>query len=131
MLPISLHRSEGVGFQLIRLERPAMGSLFEIFLGGDDTALLERLANEALDRVEWLEGQLSHYLPESEICQINAQAFRVSVDVSSTLMTLLLRLRRWSEVTEGALDCTAGKLVRLWGQFRRGQAHGSLEAPPD
>jgi thiamine biosynthesis lipoprotein len=117
--------------RLIRVSRPAMGSLFEIYAGGEDAGMLERIAGEALDRVDWLEQQLSHFLPDSDLCRINARAFEAAVPVAPDLFALLLRLRRWSEETQGAFDCTAGKLVRAWGFFRRGQANGESVAPPD
>lgn len=117
--------------QLIRVSRPALGSGFEIYLGGEDIAMLEAVGNAALDRVLWLEQQLSHFLPDSEICQINRRAFAEPVTVSPALLALLLRLRHWSEITEGAFDPTAGKLVRAWGFFRRGQAQGETVPLPD
>lgn len=117
--------------QLIRVSRPALGSAFEIYLGGEDPATLEALGYAALDRVLWLEQQLSHFLPDSEICQINRRAFQEPVAVSPAMMALLLRLRHWSEITEGAFDPTAGKLVRAWGFFRRGQLQGEAVSPPD
>ena len=116
---------------LIRVARPAMGSLFEIYAGGEDADALKRAAYDALDRVDWLEQQLSHYLPDSEICRLNARAYEETVAVSPNLFALLLRLRRLSAATEGAFDCTAGKLVCMWGFFRRGQAHGEAAEPPD
>lgn len=117
--------------QLLRAARPAMGSLFEIYLGGDHRATLETLAQEALDRVDWLEQQLSPYLPNSDLSRINAQAFAEPVPVAPNLWDLLLRLRHLSQVTEGAFDPTAGQLVRVWGFWRRGQMQGELIPPPD
>src|SRR5690349_3557892 len=105
--------------RLVKVARPAIGSLFEIYAGGEDVEGLERLAYAALDRVDWLEQQLSHFLPDSDISRINARAYAEPVPVSPNLFALLLRLRRWSEETEGAFDCTAGRLVRAWGFFRR------------
>ncbi len=117
--------------RLIRVSRPAMGSEFEIYLGGDDSDALERIGQAALDRVDWLEAQLSHFQPDSDICSINARAYAEAVPVAPNLFALLLRLRAWSEETEGAFDCTAGKLVRAWGFFRRGWIRGEPVAPPD
>src|SRR5690349_3170187 len=83
---------------LIRVSRPALGSQFEIILGGQDVEALEAVGYAALDRVNWLEQQLSHFFPDSEICQINCRAFSEPVTVSPSLFQLLLRLRRWSEL---------------------------------
>lgn len=116
---------------LLHLSRPAMGSIFEIFAFGDDEESLNCRLAETLDFVELLESQLSVYLPDSEISLINAAACRQPVQTAANLFSLLLRLREWSEKTEGAFDPTAGKLIREWGFYRRGHSHGKLtEAPP-
>lgn len=115
---------------LVKVARPAMGSLFEIYAGGGDPEGLERLGLEALDRVDWLEQQLSHYLPDSDISRINARAYHEPVVVQTGLFHLLARLRQSSVETEGAFDCTAGRLVREWGFFRRGALQGEEVRPP-
>ncbi len=107
-----------------------MGSLFEIYAGGDDLEAVEHAAYDALDRVGWLEQQLSHFLPESDVSQINARAYQEPVPVAPNLFALLVRLRRLSLETEGAFDPTAGKLVRTWGFFRRGLLRGERVTPP-
>jgi FAD:protein FMN transferase len=116
---------------IVKVERPAMGSLFQIFLEGDNSYELERLGYEALDRVDWLEQQLSHYLPDSDISQINAYALKESVSLAPNVTALLARCRQWSLETEGAFDITAGKLVRLWGFFKPGTVHGDAISLPD
>lgn len=116
--------------RVIRVSRPAMGSLFEIVAGGEDSDALEQIATAALNRVDWLEQRLSHFLPDSDLCLLNARAYAEPVLVPPYLMELLLRLRQWSERTDGAFDPTAGKLVRLWGFFRRGQIQGEEVIPP-
>lgn len=108
-----------------------MGSIFELLIVGQDPVTAERLGAEAFDHADRLEQQLSHFVPASELCRINALAFHEPVPVSPLLWSLLLRLRKLSEETEGAFDPTAGKLVRAWGFFRRGLAHGEAPSPPD
>ena len=117
---------------LVRLSRPAMGSLFEIFAFHKDENedKLNLLLAQTLDFVELLEYQLSPYLPDSEITLINAAACRQPVQTTANLFSLLLRLREWSEKTEGAFDPTVGKLIREWGFYRRGLAHGKLIETP-
>lgn len=108
-----------------------MGSEFEIAVACEDAARTERAAYDALDRVDWLEQQLSHFQPDSEISRVNALACEQPVPVSESLWNLLVRMREWSAETEGAVDPTAGKMVREWGFFRRGQVHGESVLPPD
>ena len=116
---------------VVKVERPAMGSVFQIFLEGDNCNTLERLGYEALDRVGWLEQQLSHYLPSSDISQINCLASKESVPLAPNVTALLARCRNWSAETNNAFDITAGKLVRLWGFFKQGVAEEDAVAFPD
>ena len=107
-----------------------MGSLFEMYLSGGDPVELYRRGSESLDLVDWLENQLSPYRPESEIGRVNTLAYEQPVPVSRNVMALLLDARRWAKATRGAVDCTAGRLIRAWGFFRQGEAHGEAAAPP-
>lgn len=116
---------------LVRVSVPAMGSLFEIYLGGDEATSLEHLGREALERVRWWETRLNHFDPQSDISQINANALHNAFPVPSDLFALLQTLRKLSEQTEGAFDCTTGQLVRLWGLFRQGTLLEERVKPPD
>lgn len=116
---------------LIRVSRPALGSAFEIYLGGDDTGYLQQIGYAALELVRELERQLSHFEPDSVLCQINRQAYTQPVALPLSILRLLLRLRHWSTLTEGAFDPTAGRLVRLWGFFRQGKMQGVPVPAPD
>src|SRR5688500_1905967 len=53
--------------------RAAMGSLFEIYLYGDDPERLEGAAGEALAEIQRLDEQLSHYRDDSDIARLNAR----------------------------------------------------------
>ena len=78
---------------LIRLSCQAMGCLCEIYLGGESQTELEAVAADALALLKQWEQRFSHYLPQSEICQLNANAYRQPVSVSPYLFSLLLRLK--------------------------------------
>jgi thiamine biosynthesis lipoprotein len=103
-----------------RVQRAAMGSLFEIYLVGNDRDALMGAAEEALDEITRLDRQLSHYRSESDIARINSQAATEWVRVDPDLYRLLRRCARISEATEGAFDITTQPLVRAWG-FHDGQ----------
>lgn len=109
-----------------------MGCLFTVLLPDDGSARLETAASEALDRIGWLEAQLSHYRPDSDISLINAYAYGEPVPVTDSLFALLLRLRELSEAADGVFDPTIGRLLRRWGLLQRGAtAIDVLQAPPD
>lgn len=104
--------------QVRRISRFAMGTEFQVIGVGDDPDFLESAANEALDQVERLEERLSHYLPDSEICDLNRRGAREPVLLEPGLLNLLQRGKSFSETSGGAFDLTAGSLVKVWGFFR-------------
>jgi len=113
----------------IRLRRPAMATDFELILDGDrDARALGSMAEEAYALVQQLEGQLSAYLPASELCWISENAYPGPVAVDPALFRLLLQARGMWEETAGAFDITVGPLVKCWGFFRR---QGQIPAEAD
>jgi thiamine biosynthesis lipoprotein len=103
-----------------------MGTEFQIVLAGDDERRLEQAANYALDGVERIDRQMSLYIPESELCWVNAHAAERPVPVEPGLFRLLRRAAEIWEATEGAFDVTVGPLVECWGFFR-----GQGAVPPE
>jgi thiamine biosynthesis lipoprotein len=101
-----------------RVQRRAMGSLFEIYMAGTDRESLVAAGEEALDEVERLERQLSHYLPDSDVSRLNMHAREQWVRLEPKLYDLLKRCAALRAETEGAFDITAGPLVKAWGFFR-------------
>jgi len=95
-----------------------MGTTFEVILAGEDLAFLEGAANEALDEVERLEARLSHYIPASDVCDLNLRGAFEPVRVEPATFDLLRRAVFLGRITGGAFDCTAGPLVKCWGFFR-------------
>jgi thiamine biosynthesis lipoprotein len=103
-----------------RVQRAAMGSLFEIYLAGRERETLIGAAEEALDEIERLERQLSHYREDSDISRLNQHAPHQWVRLEPRLYHLLKRCAALNLETEGAFDITTDPLTRLWG-FRRGE----------
>jgi thiamine biosynthesis lipoprotein len=101
-----------------RVQRRAMGSLFEVYMAGSDRNALVAAGDEALDEVERLERQLSHYLDDSDVARLNRNAHTQWVRLEPKLYGLLKRCCQLSEETGGAFDITAGPLVKAWGFFR-------------
>ena len=98
-----------------RLSRKAMGSLFEIYLAGEDRESLQSAGEDALDQIERLDNQLSHYNPESDITRMNHHAAESWVRLEPRIYQLLKRCVKISEQTEGAFDISASPLIKLWG----------------
>ncbi len=105
-----------------------MGSEFTII--SKDSPNIEEILSHVLDRVEWLEQQLSHFEIDSDISIINRNAFKQPVPVSPVLFKILMKIRSWSELTESAFAPTMGKLIREWGFFQRGSGSEAQIFPP-
>lgn len=89
---------------ILRRTHPAMATLFEMQLVGDDVEHLDAVAariGEEIDRVERL---LSRFDPASEIYRINRLASQQSVPISVELWEVLLQCRHWYQQTDGAFD---------------------------
>ena len=80
----------------------------------------QRLQSEINTILNRVNGEMSTYLPESELSMINAAASADRIPVSQSLMQVLEAAREISQLTQGGFDVTAGPLVNLWG-FGPGQ----------
>lgn len=109
-----------------RVRREAMGSLWEIYLAGTDREHLSAAGEEALDEIERLDRQLSHYKGDSDISRINSVAGKQWVRLEPGLYSLLKRCAELNEMTGGAFDITTGPLTKSWGFFS-----GEKRIPPD
>ncbi len=113
-------RAGGVGRergQVVRVERPAMGSSFEIRLPASTPGAVD-LACRALDLIDALEAQLTVYNDESEVARLNANAHLRAVAVEPGLFGLLETATALSAETAGAYDVTTGALSEAWGFVR-------------
>lgn len=106
-------------FQL-RMRRSAMASYFEVLLDCDrEEAELREILDRAFGLVEDLERRLSAFLPLSDVCRLNREAYAAPVAVAPDLFALLSEARAIWETTAGAFDITVGPLVRCWGFHER------------
>ncbi|HEV7282985.1 MAG TPA: FAD:protein FMN transferase [Pirellulaceae bacterium] len=85
----------------IYARRPAMRTLFEIVLVGDDAARLRSLAGEALDEVERVERLLSRFDPSAEVYRVNRDGTRGWVRVDPELFAVLQDAARSRAATDG------------------------------
>ncbi len=96
-----------------------MACQFEFFLNAGQYARGTQVALAGHDLVAHLEEQLSVYRPDSEICRLNAAAFRQPLEVEPRLFELLELASEIHAATDGAFDITAGALSEVWGFTRR------------
>ncbi|MCS6919918.1 MAG: FAD:protein FMN transferase [Fimbriimonadales bacterium] len=93
----------------------AMGTEYELLLPEGDILWAESLAGLLREETQRLERQLSLYLPDSEVCYLNAHAHQHPVRVEPELFQLLQICKSIYEFTGGVFDPTATPLLRLWG----------------
>ena len=70
--------------------------------------------NAAFQKAKDLEKILSSQNEKSELYPVNQSAYDHEVEVSDTLFTVAQRSLQYCKETDGALDCTIGKINDLW-----------------
>jgi thiamine biosynthesis lipoprotein len=103
---------------LVRMSRRAMATAFEVILPFGTPRAVEA-AEDALDEIDRLEGQLTVYRDTSEVSQLNRHAPISAVPVEPCLFALLTVAARLHAETEGAFDISVGALIKAWGFYRR------------
>src|SRR5439155_23312100 len=95
-----------------RVERAAMGSLFEVYLAGHDREALIAAGEQALDDIEGLDRQLSRYEDDSDTARLNAHAVENWVRLEPRMYQLLKRCAELNAETGGAFDITTGPVTK-------------------
>ncbi len=108
--------------------RPAMGTLFTVYLHDLDEAREPEVFQAAFDEIERVEKTFSRFLPSSEITRINREAGQGPVVTDPEVFRLLEYAKELSGRTEGAFDITIGSLTRAWGFAERKRAIPSSDA---
>lgn len=91
-----------------------MGTTYRLVLPSlhGPSATLKARVDELLARIN---GQMSTYLPDSELSRLNAKPSGEWLTVSADLFTVLKAAQAVSVASDGAFDITVGPLVDLWG----------------
>jgi thiamine biosynthesis lipoprotein len=87
--------------------RPAMATLFEVVLLGDDQQHLAAVAEAALDEATRVERLLSRHDPRSEIARLNREAAHAAVIVDRELLGLMQLCEQYATRTGGYFDVAA------------------------
>jgi FAD:protein FMN transferase len=87
--------------------RPAMGTLFEAWLVGEDEEHLAAVGEAALDEVARLEQLLSRFDPRSEISRLNRTAAQEPVLVDVEVFGILKTCHGYWKATDGYYDIAA------------------------
>jgi thiamine biosynthesis lipoprotein len=89
--------------------RPAMATLFEVVLIGEDEEHLGAVAEAALDEISRVERLLSRHDPQSEVSRVNREAIRGEVIVDRELFELIGRCAEAMSRTDGYFDIAVQK----------------------
>lgn len=114
------------GGVLARFGGPTMGVAWTVTAAtpdGFDTSGVRAQVQGLLNRIV---GQMSTWEPASDISRFNALPAGGWLAMPPAFAHVLARSLYWAQLSDGAFDPTAGRLVDLWGF---GPA-GAIEAPP-
>ncbi|MDT8298590.1 MAG: FAD:protein FMN transferase, partial [Spirochaetaceae bacterium] len=75
----------------------------------------DELLNRAFELIGSYEAILSRHNNNSEVSAINAGPAGIPVAVSQETVEVILRAKKFAEMSGGAFDPTVGPLVDLWG----------------
>ncbi len=116
LLPVCLTSCQSERLQVHEFTGFIMGTTYSVLINAEELPLsrqrLQTEFNTILNRVNM---EMSPYLRESELSQINDADSTGWLSVSTSLMHVLQAAQDISRATQGAFDVTVGPLINLWG----------------
>ena len=99
---------------LHRFAHRAMGATFEVLVANEDYEYARQASEAAFEELDRLEGQLSRFIPSSDVCQVAALKAGGAVRVGMAALECLKTAGQVHAETGGAFDVTIGPLLALW-----------------
>ncbi|MFB0525823.1 MAG: FAD:protein FMN transferase [Phycisphaerae bacterium] len=93
--------------------RLVMGTFARVVAIAADQSTANRCIETALAEIQEVDELMSDYKSDSEISEVNRDAFRRAVKISESTYEVLQRSVEFSKLTDGAFDITIGPLVDL------------------
>ncbi|MHC4721523.1 MAG: FAD:protein FMN transferase [Planctomycetota bacterium] len=103
--------------------RTVMGTFANITAVAVDSKTAKVAVEAAFSRLTRVDELMSDYIADSQLSQVNREAFDKPVRVDDDLFEVLRISGEYSRQTDGAFDITVGSVVKLW---RRAQDGGEL-----
>jgi len=94
--------------------RLVMGTFARVVVVAPDTKTANRCIEAAFAQIYKVDQLMSDYKDDSEISQVNRDAFKRAVKVSKSTYEVLQKAVQFSKLSGGAFDVTVGPLVQLW-----------------
>jgi thiamine biosynthesis lipoprotein len=103
-------RSANSGYRVV------MGTFANITVVAADSKTARACVEAAFSRLEHVDEVMSDYKADSQLSQVNRDAFNKPVPVDDDLFEVLRIGTDYSRKTEGTFDITVGPVVDLWRQ---------------
>jgi len=113
-------RQAGSGYRVV------MGTFANITAVAADSRTAKACVEAAFSRLKRVDELMSDYKSDSQLSQVNRDAFKEPVHVDDDLFEVLDIAVEYSGQTDGAFDVTVGPVVKLW---REAEETGAL--PPE
>ena len=97
-----------------RFSHEAMATVYEIWIHHEDAGYARGAATEAFRVLDQLEQDLSSYIENSDISQLNALDVGESTVVGLDTFTCLRQCMQLYMITSGVFDITIGALLDVW-----------------
>ncbi|MHC4308867.1 MAG: FAD:protein FMN transferase [Planctomycetota bacterium] len=125
MVPLFLRRREQAqhdsGYRLV------MGTFAHLKAIAKDQHTAKKCVETAFAELKKVDDLMSDYKSDSEISQVNRDAFERAVKVSKSTFEVLQKSVEFSRLSEGAFDITIAPLAQLW---RHWPNYGAPQANP-
>ena len=91
-----------------------MGTFAHIIAVADNKTVANASIEAAFERLRYVDDTMSDYNPESQLSQVNRDAFAKPVEINDHLFEILSAAVEYSKKSGGAFDVTIGPVVDLW-----------------
>ena len=125
--PFSL-QEKSLASPYLEFVRQAMATDFVLQLNMGQFENDKSAALDALDVVSRLERELSFFIPDSVVGELNRTAAGIPVFPDEPIYDLFQTCQTLFQQTQGAFDITAGRLWEIWGFSRRA---GQVPSPEE
>jgi thiamine biosynthesis lipoprotein len=94
--------------------RPVMGTFARVVAVAQNRKTADQSIEAALAEMYKVDDLMSDYKKDSEISQVNRDAFKQPVKVSQSTFEVLDKAVEFSKLSGGSFDVTVGPIVQLW-----------------
>jgi thiamine biosynthesis lipoprotein len=94
--------------------RPVMGTFAHIIAVAPNQRTANKSIEAAFEQLHNIEMLMSYHRDNSELANVNRNAYKEPVKVSSQTFEVLQKAAEFSKLSDGAFDVTVGPLMDLW-----------------